>query len=394
MRVAYVGPVALPEGGAAARRMLGVARSIRAAGHEVVFGSGQMRPDGAPDPLDFAGFPVHSLGERTAEHLPTTLKHLVYLGMGRRTRAWLDALRPPPDVVVLYAGFAAYFSRLLPWCRRRGVPLVFDAVEWYDPSGLPGGRYGPYRFSFELSARHYCVRCRNVIAISSYLRDHYRARGCNTVRVPPTLDVAALAPVEPRAERPGLTVGFAGSPGVMQSFDTVVGAIASLAERGRAVRLRAAGMPVERVLSSPALARRAARRLPEYVECLGQVRHEEAMELVRDADFTVLVRPVRRYSSAGFPTKVVESLASGTPVVCNLTSDLGEHLVDGREALLCPDDSHDALVATLERALALSSAERWRMRLDARRCAERSFDYRRFTAALGEFLDRAVAGAR
>ncbi len=64
MRVAYVGPVALPEGAAAARRMLGIAQSIRAAGHEVIFGSGQMPRPGRPDPIDFEGFPVFSLGER------------------------------------------------------------------------------------------------------------------------------------------------------------------------------------------------------------------------------------------------------------------------------------------------------------------------------------------
>jgi glycosyltransferase involved in cell wall biosynthesis len=374
--------------------MLGIAQSIRAAGHEVIFGSGQLPQPDAAEPLDFAGFPVHSLGERTAEHLPTILKHLAYVGMGRRTRDWLEALVPAPDVVILYAGFAAYFSRLLPWCRRRGVPLVFDAVEWYEPSSLPGGRYGPYRWSFELSARHFCVRCGNVIAISSYLRDYYRRRNCLTVRVPPTLDVAALPPVAPPTDRESLTIGFAGTPGLMNTFETVVDAVATLADRGKRIRLRVAGMPTDRVLDCPAMTARGLRRLPEYIDSLGPVRHKEATELVRGADFTVLVRPVLRYSTAGFPTKVVESLASGTPVICNLTSDLGEHLVDGREAILCPDHSRDGLVAAFERALRLSPDERHRMRLAARRRAEESFDYRNFTAAMTDFLARAVERRR
>jgi len=394
VRVAYVGPVALPDGAAAARRMLGIARSIRAAGHEVLFGSGQMPRVGVPEPIDFEGFPVHSLGERTAEHLPVLLKHLVYVGMGRRTRAWLDSLRPGPDVVILYAGFAAYFSKLLPWCRRRRVPLVFDAVEWYEPASLPGGRHGPYRWSFELSARYYAVMCGNVIAISSYLRDYYDARGCRTVRVPPTLDVQALPPVAPRSERDCLTIGFAGSPGLMNTFETVVEAVVALAAQGRRIRLRAAGMPVVRILGCPALASRGMRTLPGCIEALGTVRHDEATRLVREADFTVLLREVRRYSTAAFPTKVVESLAAGTPVICNLTSDLGEHLVDGREALLCRDPSRDALLAALERALRLTPDEHHRMRLAARQRALEAFDHRNHTGAIGAFLERAVAAAR
>lgn len=394
MRVAYVGPVALPEGAAAARRMLGIARSIRAAGHEVIFGSGQMPPAGRPEPLDFEGFPVFSLGERTAEHLPVLLKHLVYVGMGRKTRDWLEAVEPKPDVVILYAGFAAYFSRLLPWCRRRRIPLVFDAVEWYEPSSLPGGRYGPYRWSFELSARHYCVQCGNVIAISSFLRDYYRARGCRTVRVPPTLDVAALPPVAPVSDRATLTIGFAGSPGLMNTFETIVDVVAALAERGRKIRLRVAGMPVERILACPAMRARGLRRPPEYIESLGPVSQKEATELVRAADFTVLIRSVMRYSTAAFPTKVVESLASGTPVICNLTSDLGEHLVDGREAIVCPDHSAESLTVAFERALLLSSEERHRMRLAARRRAEEAFDFRNHTGAIGDFLVRAASKHR
>jgi glycosyltransferase involved in cell wall biosynthesis len=101
-----------------------------------------------------------------------------------------------------------------------------------------------------------------------------------------------------------------------------------------------------------------------------------------------------RYSTAGFPTKVVESLASGTPVICNITSDLGEHLVDGREAIICPDRSRASLIAAFERAMLLSSEERHRMRLAARRRAEEAFDYRNFTETMGDFLARAVEERR
>jgi|GEM_PF-4860689 len=50
----------------------------------------------------------------------------------------------------------------------------------------------------------------------------------------------------------------------------------------------------------------------------GEVSREIVFQFLKKADFTVLLRfPVLRYAKAAFPTKVVESLASGTPMICN-----------------------------------------------------------------------------
>ena len=75
--------------------------------------------------------------------------------------------------------------------------------------------------------------------------------------------------------------------------------------------------------------------------------HAELPNLIAEADFTVLMRPNKRYTNAGFPTKLVESLASGVPVIANLTSDIGWAVRDGREGLKVDDYSAASLAATL-----------------------------------------------
>jgi glycosyltransferase involved in cell wall biosynthesis len=100
-----------------------------------------------------------------------------------------------------------------------------------------------------------------------------------------------------------------------------------------------------------------------------------------------LLRPDARYAHAGFPTKVVESFAVGTPVLANLTSDLGRYLVDGRNGLVCDADSADAVVGTLVRALRLSPGQLGALRTEARRTAERSFDYRAHVGSVAAFLE-------
>ncbi|HEX5775285.1 MAG TPA: glycosyltransferase [Caulobacteraceae bacterium] len=382
--IAYVGPFAFPDGGAAARRILGNARSLREAGFEVEIASGQTQ-----GPAAHEGFTVHSLGERTAEHMPSGLKRLLYAGMGQRTVAWLDALLERPAAVILYSGYSPYFMRLAPWCAANRVPLIFDAVEWYDPPRRIDWLRSPYYWNTELAMRHFAARAGNIIAISSYLEGYYRARGCNTVLVPPTLDTETVTPnLEPGDGAP-LVVAYTGTPGHKDLFDAYLEALIDLDPEGRRVRLRMAGLSPEEVLAFPALRRKGARALPGCVEVLGRVPQEKAMELTRAADFSVLLRPDTRTSKAGFPTKVVESLSVGTPVICNHTSDLGRHIREGREGVVCRDGTVAALKEALQRAMALSPQERREMRAAARAEAERSFDYRRHTDALAEFVRRA-----
>ena len=84
--IAYVGPVAFPEGGAAARRILGNAKALVAAGYDVVIVSGQ-RPGEQGVIFDVApGIRCVSTSERDAEHLPKTVRYARYVMMGARSR--------------------------------------------------------------------------------------------------------------------------------------------------------------------------------------------------------------------------------------------------------------------------------------------------------------------
>lgn len=393
-RVAYVGPVAIPGGGAAARRMLGIAAALRDGGFEVLFGSGQLPRDANSEAAEWEGFPVSSIGERTAEDLPAVLKHLVYWRMGIRTRNWLDSLDRPPAAVILYAGYTPYLLRLLPWCSKRSIPLIFDAVEWYEPAHAPGGRFGPYRWNIEVAMRLLAVRAGNVLAISSYLQEYFSRRDCRTIRVPPTLDVRRTKALMPMKVDKGLTVAYAGSPGKKDRIDVVAEAVLRLGAEGEKIRLAVAGVPADNLLALPSLKRRGLRVLPDCIRCAGQLGHDEVSTFVGAADFTVLFRPRRRYAEAGFPTKVVESLAAGTPVICNISSDLGMYLTDGREALLSEDPELPAVISVLRRALALSATELHAMRVSARLRAEDSFDFRHYGNALSSFVSDCITGEK
>jgi glycosyltransferase involved in cell wall biosynthesis len=372
----------------------GIARSLAKAGYQVTVGSGDAGP-GQPELLerDGPGAIRHvGLSEVHRADDPLSVKLLkMFVLQGRNTVRWLAAQPRLPSHVVVYGGHAPMMARMLSWCRRRGVALVADVVEWYDHRQLAGGRLGPYNASTKIALRWQYPRCDGVIAISSYLHSYYRARGVMAIRVPPTLDVAAIPPPElvpGDATRP-LTLLYAGSPGRKDLVANAVAGVARLDPRGERIKLRVLGPTrndLVRILGSTGV--------PSCVEAVGPVPQAEVLSAYRAADFSVLLREPLRFTNAGFPTKVVESLAAGTPVICNVTSDIGEYVRDGVEGVLTADHTAQAFACALERALALPVSTRHAMRAAARRTAERSFDYRRYAAPLTAFLEGSRAACR
>jgi glycosyltransferase involved in cell wall biosynthesis len=361
---------------------------MQAAGFEVKVACGQMSTAGGGSEW-FEGIEVFSLNERTAEHLPRLLKHMAYLLMGRNTIAWLDSLECKPHTVVLYSGYSPYLLHLLPWARRHGVQLAFDAVEWYDPPSRAGW-LSPYQLNIELAMRLLLPRVGRIISISEYLHHQYLGRGCQSVVVPPTLDVPAVsARTHGRDTRRAMELVYAGSPGRKDLLDNILEAVLRLRRDGHDVHLSVAGIPAEDAGRYAAVRSRPAIEVSEGVAFVGMLSHEASMNLVRQADYSLLLRHEARYSRAGFPTKFVESLSVGTPVVANLTSDLHRYLREGDTGFVCAGPTPEDLEAALVRALALTQEQHATMRARCRAVAAEAFDYRGFAEQISEFLQSA-----
>ena len=386
--VAYVGPFPYPEGAAASRRVLGVAESLSLAGFDVVVASG------AGDSLQNAGHLVRQaegiawcrLPERMAEHWPRPLRRFRYAFMGGRTVEWLASQPTLPAAVILYSGYTPYLQRLLPWCRRNRVRLLFDAVEWYEPERRIGYLTSPYQWNIEWAMRRLVPQVDGIIAISSYLAEYYRHRGRPTVVVPPTTSEIHCGSWKPS---PTLRLAFAGAPGHIDGLGykddlaVVLSSVSQLVARGASIHLTVAGphpIAVHRMLDLK------SRRDLSWLATPGCLGRTEVQSLVGLSDFTILVRQRSRLATAGFPTKFVESFAAGTPVIANLTSDLGLHLRDGETGLVCSEPSVESVSSTLERAISVSSQHLQRMRLACIDHALSAFHPRVYAPALHELI--------
>jgi glycosyltransferase involved in cell wall biosynthesis len=101
-----------------------------------------------------------------------------------------------------------------------------------------------------------------------------------------------------------------------------------------------------------------------------------------------LLRPVRRYAQAGFPTKVVEAMSSGTAVIANLTSDLELYVRHGETGIVVSSNSRGDMAQALEIAIEGGRTMSHALGAAARREALLSFDFRTYSGVLSEFVER------
>ena len=386
--IAYVGQMRFPWGQAASRRVYGVARSLTHADYDVIVASGSVESEAIAD-LPCPGDPgrLYHVGLGILpNHAETQLEKArrMLFSSSLALINWLEAQPSKPSHLILYGGYAAYLLRLLPWCRRNNVALIADVVEWYKTSELPGGRFGLHSFNVGLGLRHLIPRCDGIIAISSYLSKYYTGRGCLVAQVPPTVDTEEIpARISPADSKRPLTLVYAGTAGSKDLLGNVIEGMTIADPSMSRIQLKIVGYSQEEVRSNWL----GGRLIPRSILPMGKVDQRSVFAILRDADFAVLLRPQERFTQAGFPTKFVESIACGTPVIANLTSDLDRHLADGQEGIVCLDHSAAAFSEALGRALRLRQDEMARMRSAARKRAEASFDCRRYSSQLSSFLE-------
>ena len=374
--IVYVGPYSFPNGGAAARRILGVCLAIRDAGFDVVVATGQMESE--YNHKEFKGIPVISLNERKHEKLPKLLKHFMYLKLGSETVSWLDSLQDKPKAVVLYSGYSPYLIRVGNWCKKNNVRFVFDAVEWYEAPSIISSFVSPYYLNISLAMYFLLPRLGNLICISSFLEKYYTERGCQVIKIPPVLDSNEVQP-QSVLGNPVIKISYTGNPGKKDLLEYVIRAVSEINSEGHLVELHLAG-------DCDAVIDKCSGYDLSCVRYHGFLSHEDTLSLVRASDYTVLFRPYQRSSEAGFSTKFVESISLGTPVLGNITSDLAEHLLDGITGFISPSLDCEDIKNTLLKAVVLDSDIRKKMRENCVVHAKDNFDYRNHVDAVRLFF--------
>ena len=361
-RILYIGGFELPDKNAAAQRVIANALTLRELGYEVSF-IGPTK-DRANIVREFNGFKCEYI-----DYPQTLTQWFDYIITFVSTDKILEY---NPQYVVLYNFPAVASLKILRACHKNGIKVIQDLTEWECSKG-----WSPREIirKIDINLRmHYCMKKMDgVIAISRYLYDYY-SRYTKTILVPPTVDLTNPKFNRSRQYKVNkpIQLVYAGSigSGNKERLDYIIETV----NKSNSLMLTIVGLTVEQY-------ERVYGCLPKKCDNVifkGRVPHNEAVRIVCNSDFQMLIRENSLKNKAGFPTKFVESMSCCTPIIATVSSNICDYLVNGKNGFIVT--GKNKLQDVLERVSRLNNEEIIAMKKEC--CNFTGFDYNSYK---GEF---------
>lgn len=389
MKIVYCGAYRLPNQDAASQRVLNNARALKESGHEIIiisWGGAYREEDRMLDgryTIDGIQYVItNELG--AGGRFVNRLRSLYH--RGEVTLYLLREQFNDVDVIITYNASNKFTKQVISFCIKRNIKIINDITEWYDNKEL----HFFQRYDNWVNMTKTQHKVKNKIVISRYLDTVYN--GSHNLIIPATCDATetkwqqgSAAAMKKVGDFDGITLIYAGTPARKDAVHYAINAVQRLIDEGANIRFLIVGAEREHYLKTYAELL-ANRDLSDRIQFLGRVPQEEVPSYYALADFMLLLREPTRKSNAGFPTKFSESFTSGTPVIANLTSDLGQYLLDGKTGFVVKEPTEEAVYETLKnRVIGLTTEKIENMKFNVRQESKR-LDYHYYVDPLREFM--------
>lgn len=288
-----------------------------------------------------------------------------------------------------------YFSTLIKTAKKYNIPYYVEQCEWHDVSSYKFGRFDlRYIRANQLRNGGY-KKANGIISISRLLDEHYKSIGVPSIRIPTILNVRGKSLPNRRENGERISLVYTGNPGLSKEFlCPVIECLARNDRLKKRIVFHIFGPKEKSVLDNIGGNESLLKAAGDSVIIHGKVPQDEIPGILLNADYQLFLRPNRKSSNAGFPTKLGESMAVGTPVIANDTGDISLYLKDGINGFLLDRNTVDEVEMVFERLLSIDKNEYLKMRKCARETAENAFDYRSYMEEVKDFLNLTKTGKR
>ncbi|MBN1905486.1 MAG: glycosyltransferase [Deltaproteobacteria bacterium] len=274
--------------------------------------------------------------------------------------------------------------RLKLFCNKRNIKIISDCTEWYKGSIKGNIFIGLIKRIDSILRMHFIqMKLDGIIAVSEFLNMFYSKKGLKTVKVPPLVDYKDQKwKTSFKQSNNVIEIVYAGGAFslkdayVKDRLDLVVQALSYLKSIGYIFCFYVVGCTLDDfIVFYPDLIK-DINLLKNDIMFLGRVTHEEAIGLVKRADYSIFLRDESIVTKAGFPTKFVESITSGTPVLTNKNSNVVDYLHQGINGFLIDTYSIETIINTMITPLSQSQLKLKQMKKNT--YESHIFDYRNF----------------
>lgn len=295
--------------------------------------------------------------------------------------------------VVLYQEILFQMLPVLKVSKKCNFKVIAYFDEWYEWEKTNGNIFSKEFFQnlrIRLSEYVAAPKIESKIVISRGLKKFYKSDNC--FLLPILVDLQdEIWKKECFVQENKIVIMYAGWPGARDDLKLLVETVDELQiEEKRRILVR--------IFTYSTTKEDLRQHIPEFdrickenkgiIEFGGEISRSQVIKELKSADFSYLMRENKWTNNAGFSTKIGESLAAGTPMLCNCTSDIKYYIKDGINGVLISEMSKNAVKISLMKLLNFSMDDRLQMRKNAYKTAERYFDYRRYKERLKNFLNK------
>jgi glycosyltransferase involved in cell wall biosynthesis len=277
-------------------------------------------------------------------------------------------------------------NAIIKWCRKKSKPVLVDCSDWMPFSCESFLRHIVKWLDVNYQNKVIPKRADGVVVVSSYIDNLFKSRNCRTMLVPHVFDCAEMDacrrtyPYSSGSVRRFVYTGIPFQVGTKtpkshfkDRLDRSIELFYHLFKKGYKFRFDIYGLTAENYLYTVP---EHASILAEMESCVvfhGLCPSNTIIEAICTADMVILNRDDTLVTRAGFPTKVAEAMALGTPVITEPTSNIADYIKHGVNGFLFDPSSEEQ---QMEQIMDLSDAEIQKLRKNC--IDDPQFDYKKY----------------
>lgn len=329
--IVYIGGFELPDKNAAAHRVINNCKLLRDIGYKPVLIGISKGFDNEIEPKNCFGFEYYSI-----KYPNNTKSWVEYLTKIDRFVHIIKRLRNVQKIIC-YNCPSIVYKKLLKYAKQNKIKIFADITEWYGAQGknilskIMKGIDSFYRM------RILNVKSDGIIVISDYLKQYY-IKKLPTLLLPPLVDINDNKWISDDGtinnHKSEVCLVYSGNPGFKKDkINLIIKALSDI--KGKLIySFSVIGITKEEYLALYPKHKKILDSMNDRVLFNGRVDHFKAINILKKADYSIIVRNKNIISKAGFPTKFVESVTCRVPVIANKEAGLTKYLRSGVNGFL------------------------------------------------------------
>ncbi len=333
--IIYIGGFELPDKNAAAHRVRTNAKILKKLGRKVVY-IGVNRENKTKIFID-------GNDEAFCIKYPKTKKEWInYLS---NPQEYIQIIEKYDNVesIILYNFQAVIMNKLIRYCKKHDIKIYSDVTEWYSANGH-GFIYKVLKgFDTWFRMRVLNRKVDGLILVSKYLMSYYKDVN-NRIYLPILTDLNDIKWLNDyKKSHNKLMLVYAGNPGKKDEIKILINAIQQVK---RPYHLDIVGISEEEYFKNYNIEKISFDS--SKIEFHGRLCHNDALNFIKKANYSIFFRENNRVTKAGFPTKFVEAISCKTPVITNKSSNINDYF-NGKNGLCIDSIDVDEISRAIER---------------------------------------------